>query len=479
MYTDDCIPALDTKMSAEEIVVKEKKEKKDKKEKKSKSKKHGHEEDANTEVAIEDADVAEEGADPKKDKKRKREAIPEELEIDVSLPEPPSKKTARKAKKAKTEKSSSSKREAKEIKDDDDNEEEQIEEAPEDTKPHREKEERKTEHSIWIGNLPWTATKDDLRSFLEQQAAIPPTRITRLHMPPPSAAASRDTKGRPAFKNRGFAYVDFDSEEMLFAALQVTETPFNNGGRNVLVKNAKSFEGRPDEHAKKEKNAEGGFVSNKPPSKRVFIGNLAFEITKEDLQTHFEQCGEVENIHMATFEDSGKCKGYAWITFATLGAAESAVRGFVLKEQEAADDEEDGDHVHSERAQNIKGVKKPKPRKWFVNRFQGREIKREFAEDASTRYNKRYGKGRPRAEGEAGNVDDSAPISGAREAGRPQKETSSHDRRREQRRQQKYGDGYKKVDARTIAPGAALSHAPRASAAISSEGTKGTKVTFD
>lgn len=465
-------------MSTEEPTVKkEKKDKKaktGKKEKKFKSNEPQAEQDAEVwtetkdvdEVMVDEGEIKSEGT-KEKAKKRKREALPEELEIDVALPEPPSKKAARKLKKAKTAPATSNV--------DGDDETENAAVKP--VKAEKEAKEFRTHYSIWIGNLPWTATKQDLRDFLFDKASLGPEKITRVHMPPPKEA-TKDTKGRPAFKNRGFAYVDFDSEETLFSALQLTETPFNDNGRNVLVKNAKSFEGRP-EPKEDEVKAE---PNTKPPSKRVFIGNLAFEVTKPDLEVHFGQCGPIDNIHMATFEDSGKCKGYAWITFETLGAAEAAVKGYVLKVPE--DDDEDEDQVmegdsggEDDDKKKAKARRKPKPRKWYVNRLHSREVKREYAEDASTRYKKRYGSLRKREEGDAtvGAEGGEAPIQEVNDDGnsrRLQKSVSAHDRRREQRRAQK-------VDARTIAPGAALSHAPRASAAIAVDAKKGTKVTFD
>ncbi|KIW07547.1 uncharacterized protein PV09_01506 [Verruconis gallopava] len=417
----------------------------------------------------------------KKDKKRKREAIPEELEIDVSLPEPLSKKERRKAKKAKTTEGQGESETSPAT-----NGEASVERrAPSGAKAgggalKEEHKERRTEHSIWIGNLPWTATRQDLRDFLCDQASIRPSQIVRLHMPAPDKKVALDTRGRPPFANRGFAYVDFDGPEALFAALQLTETPFYRSGRNVLIKDAKSFEGRPEEHTAAAAAAAGSTTAvgskakgpagnpQKPPSKRVFVGNLAFEITKEDLEQHFAQCGPVENVHMATFEDSGKCKGYAWVTFATLEAAEAAVRGWIFKEPEDGDENEVNGDDHADDA-DVKAKSKKKGRKWFVNRLLGREIKREYAEDASVRYKKRFGGAEKRRQ----DLTD-APITEVADGSSNAQATlrSSHDRRREQRKAQK-----PKVDARTVAPGAALARAQRTTGAITE--AKGTKITFD
>jgi hypothetical protein len=180
-------------------------------------------------------------------------------------------------------------------------------------------------------------------------------------------------------------------------------------------------------------------------------------------------------VHLATFEDSGKCKGYGWVTFASLAGAEAAVRGYIIKMPEG----EDGDEVNDEDTSGkeagddkAKTKRKPKGRKWYINRYFGREIKREFAEDASVRYKKRYGGKRP----EDAQQNGEAPVAEVNEAGAGARENKSSYDRREARKAQRQQNTYK-VDARTIAPGAALAHAQRSSGAITE--AKGQKITFD
>jgi RNA recognition motif-containing protein len=371
--------------------------------------------------------------------KRKREdaaPVADELEIDLSLPEPLSKKAARKAKRPK--------KAAEPVKgvpaavvDDDADPTPKREDDEEDKKPPG-----RSAFAIWIGNLPWTATKPALRSFLREQAGVPDDAITRLHMPAPAAAApspSPSARGggeRPV--NRGFAYVDFATAAHQRAALAASERAL--GGRRVLIKDARSFEGRPAPAAPSAADGGagvGGAVAgsrDKPPSKRVFVGNLAFDVTKDDLERHFSQCGELADVFLATFEDSGKCKGFGWVTFAEVGGAVAAVRGWILREQ----DEE-------ERREGKEG-KKLKPRKWTVNKLAGRVLRCEFAEDPALRYRKRFGKkkeGAPVEEEDA--AAGGAPLppaikgepaeGGARsESAARKKQTSAHERRRAKRK---------------------------------------------
>ena len=319
-----------------------------------------------------------EEASPKSNK-RKREALSSELEIDLSLPEPPSKKALRKAKKHKSQESNSKYT------------------APDNAKgPKAElelptsattesKNPRRSNFAIWIGNLPWHATKTDLRAFITTQApSISDSQITRIHMPVPDAPSHRMYRNGQKPSNKGFAYVDFDSSNTLEAALKLTELEFKESGRRVLVKNAASFEGRPDVNDGKgwDKQLDKASGLQKPASKRVFVGNLAFDVTREDLERHYGQCGQVVDVHVATFEDSGKCKGFAWVTFDSVEAGEAAARGYVWREQDGEESEED----------DREGTrKKRKPIKWWVNRLNGRDLRVEFAEDASFRYRKRFG----------------------------------------------------------------------------------------
>ena len=262
-------------------------------------------------------------------KKRKRSVVaPEdELEIDVNLPEPASKKAKRKEKKQKSSKTATGA----------DGEGAKGEDATATATAQAPAPGQRSEYGIWIGNLPWSATKDSLRAWFEDQG-IDDKSITRLHMPAPP-----EEKGpsRPGFKpqNKGFAYVDFVGAPELQLALAQSEKLM--GGRKVLIKNAKSFEGRPEPSAADQAKKAAAAPDGKEPTQRIFVGNLGFDVTKDDLMEHFAQAGEIEDIHMATFQDTGKCKGFAWVRFFEIEAAAAAVRGFVLKAPEDDDEDED------------------------------------------------------------------------------------------------------------------------------------------
>lgn len=393
-------------------------------------------------------------------KKRKRsEPTAEELEIDVTAPEPPSKKALRKAKKSKSAPIISAPNKHAGVKHSNAVEQtllakESPSKAPSQSRnddDEKAKPSKRSDYGVWIGNLPWSMTKENLRTFFTTDTDITDEAITRIHMPAPSGKPA----GAGIQNNKGFAYVDLATEKALTAALGLSETLMT--GRRLLIKDAKSFEGRPD---KTKEAAKPDSQSGKPPNKRVFVGNLGFDITKEDLQEHLSRCGNVLDVHLATFEDSGKCKGYGWVEFDTIEAGEAAVRGWVNMEQKQEDGDIDEDVDEAKITKQDKAKKKPRPRKWWVNKLRGRPLRTEFAEDKSVRYKKRFGKNAPTqkettteytntALDQQPSLTDTAPV------------TAPSTPRIEKERPRP-----KKFDARTIPSGQAHAAAPRLQGAI-------------
>ena len=400
-------------------------------------------------------------------RKRKRvDKFVEEIEVDVSAPEPPSKKALRKAKKGQSTTADTDSKTA---------EKASATESQTATTEQLESTKR-SEYGIWIGNLPWTATKVELRKFLIDNTDITEEIITRVHMPAPTETASAASRQRVKPQNKGFAYVDFSTAAALAKAVALSETLFT--GRRVLIKDSKSFEGRPE---KPSEDAIQSVKSGNPPSNRIFVGNLTFDTTKEDLQDNFERCGEVQDIHVATFEDSGKCKGYAWVEFKTVEAGQAAVRGWVKLEGKPDSDSEDEND--DRQGKEGKPKKRPKERKWWVNRIKGRDLRMEFAEDKAVRYKKRFGKeGIARkisADGEdlPTAVADSTDVGGNSVSDSEMVHGAAREVRRGNGKPATFNKSLRKVDARSIKPGAALAGAQRLTGAIVE--STGKKTTFN
>jgi cold-inducible RNA-binding protein len=57
---------------------------------------------------------------------------------------------------------------------------------------------------------------------------------------------------------------------------------------------------------------------------KIYVGNISFETREDDLQQHFEQFGTVSQIRIPTDMNSGRSRGFAFITFDSSQAAQSA-----------------------------------------------------------------------------------------------------------------------------------------------------------
>jgi cold-inducible RNA-binding protein len=48
-------------------------------------------------------------------------------------------------------------------------------------------------------------------------------------------------------------------------------------------------------------------------SKRLYVGNLSFQTTENDLTSLFEQSGQVESVSIITDRDTGRSKGFGFV----------------------------------------------------------------------------------------------------------------------------------------------------------------------
>ncbi|KAG6850917.1 hypothetical protein H0H93_006743 [Arthromyces matolae] len=200
-------------------------------------------------------------------------------------------------------------------------------------------------NSIWVGNMSFKTTQEDLKEFFKDVGEV-----VRIFMPTKPGA-------NPAMKpeNRGFAYVDFATEDAKTAAIARSEKPLI--GRKLLIKDGDDFTGRPTKpgaelastsavtHSKTARKILS--VQKQAPAPTLFVGNLGFETTEQDirqlLEAHRSKPKDVaakdeehegdnktkdvwlRKIRMGTFEDSGLCKGFAFIDFTSIEHATASL----------------------------------------------------------------------------------------------------------------------------------------------------------
>ena len=59
---------------------------------------------------------------------------------------------------------------------------------------------------------------------------------------------------------------------------------------------------------------------------KVFVGNMSFDTTREELQELFAQAGEITEVVVPTDRMSGRPRGFAFVTFASDEAAAAAIQ---------------------------------------------------------------------------------------------------------------------------------------------------------
>ena len=64
----------------------------------------------------------------------------------------------------------------------------------------------------------------------------------------------------------------------------------------------------------------------------IFVGNLAFGSTDQDLRQLFEPYGAVDKINIITDRDTGQPRGFGFVDMPDTRAAQSAIQGLQGKE---------------------------------------------------------------------------------------------------------------------------------------------------
>ena len=57
----------------------------------------------------------------------------------------------------------------------------------------------------------------------------------------------------------------------------------------------------------------------------IFVGNLSYQTTQEDLQATFSQFGNVERVNIVTDRDTGQPRGFAFVEMTSAGDAQNAI----------------------------------------------------------------------------------------------------------------------------------------------------------
>src|SRR3954454_4564559 len=63
-------------------------------------------------------------------------------------------------------------------------------------------------------------------------------------------------------------------------------------------------------------------------SNKLYVGNLSFRVTSEDLQEHFATAGAVESANVVMDRETGRSRGFGFVEMASDEEANAAVAQF-------------------------------------------------------------------------------------------------------------------------------------------------------
>lgn len=154
------------------------------------------------------------------------------------------------------------------------------------------------DRKLFVGGLDYVTTNESLREYFEQFGEL----IDFVVMKSP------DTK-----RSRGFGFVTFRDPEMLENAFAAQ--PHIIDGKAVELKHATT---RADNGGGGSgSRGEGVAVDMEGKSmRRLFVGGINDATTEDELRAHFEQFGDLDDCHIMKYPDSGRSRGFGFVTYA-------------------------------------------------------------------------------------------------------------------------------------------------------------------
>ncbi|XP_040097554.1 heterogeneous nuclear ribonucleoproteins A2/B1-like [Oryx dammah] len=160
-----------------------------------------------------------------------------------------------------------------------------VEKTVESVAGKREKKENEQIRKLFIGGLSSETTEESLKNYYQQWGELTDYVVIR---------------GLASQKSRGFGFVTFSSVAEVDAAMAAR--PHSIDGRVVDPKRAVARE-------KSEK--QGSLVT----VKKLFVGGIKEDTKEHHLREYFEKYGKIDAIEIVTDRQSGKKRGFGFVTF--------------------------------------------------------------------------------------------------------------------------------------------------------------------
>jgi len=173
---------------------------------------------------------------------------------------------------------------------------------------------------VYVGNLAWSTTWQDLKDHMKQAGTVSHADILM-----------EDGTGR----SKGCGIVEYSSPEEAKKAIEtLNETSLTDTDRKIFVREDReeASGGRTEFRGERKKRSNSGASSSRgDKGRQVFVGNLPYDASWQDLKDKFRRCGNVIRADILQGSD-GRSKGSGTVLFETNFEAKKAIQMFDSKD---------------------------------------------------------------------------------------------------------------------------------------------------
>jgi len=149
---------------------------------------------------------------------------------------------------------------------------------------------------VYVGNIPWDVAWQDLKDHMRAAGEVLYAEVLK----------------NPDGRSKGCGIVEYsEPSEAQEAISSLNDSELN--GRMIFVREDRENHNNEDDH------------DDTPHVTSVYVGNVSFDCSWQDLKDHMRQAGNVDQANILHFED-GRSKGCAIVTYQKPQEAQRAIR---------------------------------------------------------------------------------------------------------------------------------------------------------
>jgi len=188
------------------------------------------------------------------------------------------------------------------------------------------------ERTVYVQGFPFTCEEDGIKTFFEAAGSIKSVRLPRWH---------------DSGKLKGYGHIEFNTKSGADKALEMTGQYIQDRYITVdrpmvpralsgiapasvqtdkTAKEGSDEEGEANDATTAPASATPAKLEKPPGCRTIFIKNLPYDVTEEDVRKHFMVYGPIVSVRLAMWNHTQNQKGFGYIDFKREDSADIAVR---------------------------------------------------------------------------------------------------------------------------------------------------------